>query len=74
MLSVKVLVSLIFTANEEPPKEDIAFPELGINPNIYTTTHLDPVGTVTTTPLLTVIGPADIALDPLGILYETATV
>lgn len=43
-------------------------------PNIYSTTHLDPEGTVITTPAFNVIGPADIALEPLGIEYETVAV
>ena len=33
----------------------------------YNTTHFEPPGTVTATPLLTVIGPADTALLPDGI-------
>jgi hypothetical protein len=37
------------------------------NPNIYKTTHLDPLGIVTDCPDATVIGPTDIAYDPLGI-------
>jgi len=37
-------------------------------PNIYRTTHLDPELTVTVIPLLIVIGPADTALEPLGIV------
>jgi hypothetical protein len=43
-----------------------------INP--YKTTHREPLGIVIVTPLFIVIGPADIALEPAGIEYETVAV
>ena len=41
--------------------------EYADKPNIYRTTHFEPLGTVTDWPEATVIGPTDIADDPLGI-------
>lgn len=49
------------------PKSANGAPENGYAENIYSTTHLDPLGTVTAAPLPTVIGPTATALEPTGI-------
>ena len=59
--------AFVYAVPAIPDNEEKGVLLKGAPPNIYRTTHLELLGTVTVTPEFKVIGPTDIADEPAGI-------